>query len=92
MLAFADVTPRKRGRPKKEVCLDDCYPALSHTVVAPEEEKSVSEALYKEMQNTKPRRDVFLPLMKTMHCGIIIILHDAESVRHFARLPSSEGG
>ena len=80
-IVFADATPRKRGRPKKIVCLDDRYLALSHTVVAPEEEKSASEALHKEMQNTKPRRDAFLPLVKTTFAlRHHYILHDAESV------------
>ena len=79
---IADATPRKRGRPKKTaVCLDDRYPALSHTGISAEEVKVVSEALRKEMENAKPRRDVFLPLMKTTFTiRRHFIMHDAASV------------
>jgi len=63
------------------VCLDDRYPALSRTAVTPEEETLACEALQKEMQNATPRRDVFLPLLKTTF-GLRrhYILHEATSV------------
>lgn len=75
-------TPRKKGRPKKAaVCLDDRYPALNRISITPEDEKLASEALKKEMQNTRPRKDVFLPLMKsTFTLRRHYILHDASSV------------
>ena len=63
------------------MCLDDRYPALSHTGVSAEEEKVASEALRKEMENTKPSRDVFLPLMKTTFAiRRHFIMHNAASV------------
>ena len=67
---------------KVAVCLDDRYPALNCIVVTPEEEKLASEALDREMQNTRPRRDVFLPLMKTTFAlRRHYILHDGSSVQ-----------
>ena len=62
--------------------MDDRYPALSQYEGSAEEERSSLEALRKEMNNTKPRRDVFLPLMKTtFSLRRHFILHDAASVQ-----------
>lgn len=79
---FLDCTPRKRGRPKKAaVSLQDRYPAISYSTVDPDEEKTASDSLQKEMQNRKPRRQVFLPLMITTFAARRhFILHDATSV------------
>ncbi len=82
------MNPRKRGRPRKtDACLDDRYPALSQTEnCTAEEEKSASEALCQEMSNAKPRRDIFLPLMKsTFSLRRHFILHDALSVQDILR-------
>ena len=66
--------------------LGDRYPTLSHTGISAEEEKVASEALRKEMENTKPRRDVFIPLMKTTFAiRRHFIMHDAASVHDFLR-------
>ena len=83
-----DSTPCKRGRPKKvAVCLDDLYPALNQMAVNPEEERAASEALNREMTNDKPRRSVFLPLMKTTFTlRRHYILHDASSVQDIIQL------
>ena len=79
----AGANPRKKGRPKKlAITLDDRYPALSQAESSSEEEKSAYEALLKEMSNSKPRRDVFLPLMNsTFSLRRHYILHDALSVQ-----------
>lgn len=78
-----DTTPCKRGRPKKvAVCLDDRYPALTmNDNVSEEEERSAFSALVKEMKSEKPRRDIFLPLMKsTFFMRRDFILRNATSV------------
>ncbi len=63
--------------------IDDRYPALSQYEVSAEEERSSMETLCKEMKNAKPRRDVFLPLMKaTFGLRRHYILHDAASVKN----------
>ena len=74
--------PPKRGRPKKLiVSLDSRYPPLNYAV-DPEEERSAANALEREMQNGKPRREVFLPLMKsTFRARRQYILNDAVSVQ-----------
>lgn len=52
-----------------------------HYERAPEEERIAMEALSKEMQNAKPRREIFLPLMKTtFSLRRHYVLHDASSV------------
>ena len=78
---YEDCTPRKRGRPKKSViCLEDRYPAINYSAVD-QDEKLASDSLRKEMQNQKPRRQVFLPLMKTTFAlRRHYILHDATTV------------
>lgn len=59
---------------------------MSNDHIDADEEKSAYDALQKEMQNAKPRRDVFLPLVK---CTFILrrdhILHTAASVQHILR-------
>ena len=50
-------------------------------MVTPEEEQSAASALEKEMSFAKPRRDVFLPLMKsTFMTRRHYVLHVAASV------------
>lgn len=83
-----DSTPSKRSRPKKvAVSLDDRYPTLNVSDdVSEEEERSAYTALMKEMRNAKPRKDVFLPLMKkTFGMRRHYILHTAASVQHIIR-------
>lgn len=77
-----DVSACKRGRPRNvAVCLNDCYPELTQSVHSTEEEKTACEGLRKEMLNAKPRKDIFLPLMKiTFSLRRHYILHDALSV------------
>lgn len=63
--------------------LDSRYPELSHAEGSNEEAKLALEALSKEMSNAKPRRDIFLPLMKsTFSLRRQYILHDALSVEN----------
>lgn len=79
-----DATPRKKGRPKKATTTGlDRYPALiCNESIAPDEERSACEALRREMQNERPRRELFLPLMKsTFVLRRQYILHYAGSVR-----------
>ena len=81
LVLIADTNPRKRGRPKKEVAtLKDRYPALVNQEQSLGE-KEAFEALRKEMSNNKPRKDIFLPLMKsTFSLRRHYVLHDAQSV------------
>ena len=83
-----EATPCKRGRPKKAATrLSDRYPALNvNDDISPEEEKETFDALSEEMRSAKPRREVFLPLMrKTFVMRRHYILHNAASVRHIIR-------
>lgn len=83
-MSLSDATP-KRGQPQKALTrLGDRYPALSgHGDVSGDEQKSIMEALNREMQAPKPRKDVYLPLMKS---SFIVrrqnILHTSVSARH----------
>lgn len=63
---YVGATPSKRGRPKKSsVSLSERYPALTTTSdVNGEEEKTAYDELCAEMKTSKPRRDIFLTLMK----------------------------
>ena len=81
LVLIADTNPCKRGRPKKEVAtLKDRYPALVNREQSLDE-KEAFEALRKEMSNNKPRKDIFLPLMKsTFSLRRHYVLHDAQSV------------
>lgn len=84
-----ETTPFKRGRPKKTAaCLNDRYPALSTLTndVHAEEEKSCWDALQVEMTSSRPRRDIFLPLMKkTFIMRRHFIIHNASSVHDILR-------
>ena len=64
--------------------MSERYPELSTSDdIDIEEEKSAYDALCAEMKLSKPRRDIFLPLMKNIF-GIRrhYILHSAVSVKH----------
>ena len=76
-------TPRKRGHPKKAaVKLENRYSAINYSAVNLDEEKIASDSLSKEMHNQKPRRQVFLPLMKTtFDLRRHYIIHHATSVQ-----------
>lgn len=64
------------------VTLADRYPAVHHADSTSEDEKSAYDALRKEMAISKPRKDIFLPLMKsTFSLRRHYILHDALSVK-----------
>lgn len=83
-----DTTPSKRGRPKKvAICLDDRYPALNlNGDITEEEERTSYTALTKEMKSPKPRKDLYLPLMKkTFVMRRQYILHHASSVKHIVQ-------
>lgn len=63
--------------------LSERYPALTTTEVDIEEEKSSYDSLCAEMKTSRPRRDIFLPLMKnTFAMRRHYILHSASSVKH----------
>ena len=82
----ADANPRKKGRPRKvAACLDDRYPVVN-SECSNEEVKSALDALSKEISNAKPRKDIFLPLMKTtFSLRRHYIMHDALSVQDILR-------
>ena len=65
-IVFSEAAPAKRGCPKKS--LQDRYltlsPELESDLIMVE---SHQEALVKEMKNTKPRSDIFIPLMKSIY-------------------------
>lgn len=82
-MLFTGETP-KRGRPKKASAnINERYPALDNNEMGAEEEKSAFDALYAEMKTSKPKSDVFLPLMRsTFVMRRQYILHSAVSVQH----------
>ena len=58
-------TPAKRGRPKKSrTSLADRYPTLTVMDAESSSYESNIRALSAEMESKKPRKDVYLPLMK----------------------------
>ena len=62
------------------------YPVLSDDAdVDSEEEKAAYTELCAEMKTSKPRRDVFLSLMRTFRMRRHYILHSAVSVQHIVR-------
>ena len=80
-------TPAKRGRPKKSaVSLSERYPVLTTGDINDEEKRSAYSMLYDEMKASKPRRDTFLPFMKsTFAMRRHYIQHSAVSVQHIIR-------
>ncbi len=86
VLYQGDENPRKKGRPRRvAMCLDDRYPVIS-SESSIEEAETALEALHKEMSNAKPRRDIFLPLMKTtFSLRRHYVMHDALSVQDILR-------
>ena len=63
-LDSADDTPKKRGRPKRIISLASRYPAVhSHGNGTPQPQDL--QAISKEMEKAKPRKDILLPLMKS---------------------------
>ena len=70
---------RKRGRPKKSTALGSRYPAMRQVE---EPDTDGEQALKKEMEQEKPRKDVVLSLMKnTFYFRRQYILHKDDSVR-----------
>ena len=66
--------------------MDDRYPTLCHDEPSADEEKTAYDALRKEMQNSKPRSNIFLPLLKTTFVARRhFILHNAVSVNDILR-------
>lgn len=60
-----DETPsRKRGRPKRVISLETRYPSIR-----PQGDETIQQehlqALSKELEKDKPRKDILLPLMKS---------------------------
>lgn len=59
-----DATPKKRGRPKRVTSLETRYPSIRpHGDDASQQQQK--QALSKEMDKEKPRKDILLPLMKS---------------------------
>lgn len=56
-----DETPRKRGRPKRS--LDIRYPSITPGDASVQQQQV--QAISKELEKEKPRKDILLPLMKT---------------------------
>ena len=55
----------KRGRPKKlQACLEDRYPALTLPESDPSSYESNMQALSVDMGSDRPRKEIYLPLMK----------------------------
>ena len=84
---MSDATPCKRGRPRKIISLDDRYPVVTaNETVSTEDDIAANDALIKELQNAKPRKEIYLPLMKrTFPFRRHFILHNASSVRLILR-------
>lgn len=59
-----DAIPRKRGRPKRVINLASRYPPLQPSTSDPAQEQHM-QAIVKEMEKEKPRKDILLPLMKS---------------------------
>ena len=57
-------TPKKRGRPKRSVNLESRYPSI-HPNLSDELQDTQHQAIEKELQKDKPRKDILLPLMKS---------------------------
>ena len=76
-------TASKRGRPKKVTAsLVDRYPTITQLDVNTDEERTATDALHREMEMARPRRDVYLPLMWTTFIARRhYILHNAASVK-----------
>lgn len=60
-----DDTPKKRGRPKSIVSLASRYPSIQQHGNDPVQQQQHKEAILKEMEKDKPRKDIILPLMKS---------------------------
>lgn len=56
-----DEIPRKRGRPKRS--LDIRYPSITPGDASVQQQHV--QAISKELEKEKPRKDILLPLMKT---------------------------
>ena len=63
-----DDTPRKRGRPKQVTNLVSRYPPLQHHGNDPSQQQQTSQAILKEMEKEKPRKDILLPLLRSTFC------------------------
>lgn len=64
------------------MCLNDRYPNTRlNENVSPEEERSATDALRREMSLNRPRKDIYLPLMRTTFpLRRHYIMHHASSV------------
>lgn len=61
-----EATPKKRGRPKRVVTLECRYPSIRplEGEDATQQQQRI-QAISKEMEKEKPRKDILLPLMKS---------------------------
>lgn len=76
-----DNTPKKRGRPKKVINLASRYPSIQPHGNDTAQQQIHTQAILKEMDKEKPRKDILLPLMKTtFHARRQYILESEDSV------------
>lgn len=75
-----DVIPQKRGRPKKQLNLETRYPKIKPSKDS-SDDRQKEQAILKELDKEKPRKDLILQLMKgTFYTRRQFILNNTESV------------
>ena len=81
-----DSTPKKRGRPKRSSNLESRYPLIQSNEPCDDvSQHQYMQAISKEIEKDKPRKDILLPLMKsTFGVRREYILNSDDSV--FAKL------
>ena len=60
-----DDTPKKRGRPKRIINLATRYPSIQLCAQGDHLDRQHIQAISKEMENDKPRKEILLPLLKS---------------------------
>ena len=73
--------PKKRGRPRKNDDLHTRYPTVQEESLDEVTERNTTDAIEKELEKEKPRKDTLMPLMKSLFSSRRnYILHEADSV------------
>ena len=76
-----DDTPKKRGRPKRIINLATRYPSIQLCAQGDHLDQQHIQAISKEMENDKPRKEILLPLLKsTFYVRRQYILENDDSV------------
>lgn len=75
---LSTIHQKKRGRPKKVINLASRYPSIQPHGNDTAQQQIHTQAILKEMDKEKPRKDILLPLMK--HARRQYILESEDSV------------